>query len=139
MRITVSRVPEEGTTMEATYDPAALDMERDDTHLASPIHVNSFVWKQQDELFVRAVIDCELKMLCARCLMEFTTNVNKEALLTYHVAKLNWVDITDNVRQEVMLDYPMIPVCSAACKGLCPQCGQDLNQGACNCHGTTNE
>ena len=44
------------------------------------------------------------------------------------------VDITDDVRQEIMLAYPMIPVCRPDCKGLCSVCGQNLNAGPCQHH-----
>ena len=44
------------------------------------------------------------------------------------------VDITDDVRQEIILAYPMIPICAPGCKGLCPACGWNLNQGSCVHH-----
>jgi uncharacterized protein len=44
------------------------------------------------------------------------------------VAPTDVVDITDDIRQEIILAYPMIPICQQNCKGLCPVCGQNLNQ-----------
>jgi uncharacterized protein len=32
------------------------------------------------------------------------------------------------------LSLPSSPVCRPDCKGLCPHCGQDLNEGSCDCH-----
>lgn len=43
------------------------------------------------------------------------------------------VDVSDDVRQQVLLALPMKPVCSPECKGLCPKCGQNLNEGLCDC------
>src|SRR2546422_132133 len=43
------------------------------------------------------------------------------------------VVLDDLVRQEVILAVPFSPQCRADCRGLCPQCGQDLNVGACAC------
>lgn len=43
------------------------------------------------------------------------------------------IDITDFVRQEIILHFPPIPVCSKSCKGLCPLCGADLNDNPCDC------
>jgi len=43
------------------------------------------------------------------------------------------IDLVDVLREEVWLAWPHTVLCSPECKGLCPQCGQNLNQAACNC------
>jgi uncharacterized protein len=43
------------------------------------------------------------------------------------------VDVLDIVREQVLLDLPMKRLCREDCKGLCPRCGGNLNQGACGC------
>lgn len=43
------------------------------------------------------------------------------------------IDISDFLRQEIILHFPMIPVCSSSCKGLCSTCGKNLNDGSCKC------
>ena len=41
--------------------------------------------------------------------------------------------LEDAVREQVLLALPLKMVCREDCKGLCPQCGQNLNEGACAC------
>jgi uncharacterized protein len=43
------------------------------------------------------------------------------------------LDLTEAVRQYREVSGEMAPLCRPDCKGLCPTCGQDLNQGACDC------
>jgi uncharacterized protein len=43
------------------------------------------------------------------------------------------LDLTDLVREAVVLDYPRFLLCSEDCRGLCPGCGADLNEEACRC------
>jgi len=43
------------------------------------------------------------------------------------------LDLTEVVRQDLWLGLPAAPACRADCKGLCPQCGQNCNQGECGC------
>jgi len=43
------------------------------------------------------------------------------------------LDVSELVRQQVMVAVPMGFVCSPDCRGLCPSCGQNLNQGPCEC------
>jgi len=43
------------------------------------------------------------------------------------------VDLTEPLRQQVLLAIPMVTLCKEDCAGLCPQCGKDLNLGPCEC------
>lgn len=43
------------------------------------------------------------------------------------------VDVTEVVRQHLILALPIAPRCHAGCRGLCPQCGANLNAGSCAC------
>ena len=131
MKIHVSRIPPEGLQDHATYNPAPLDMERPDIHVTRPVEVEAFMTMAERELVVKADIRCPLRLSCARCLEEFEQTVTADALFNYAVQPADVVDITDDVRQEIILAYPMIPLCRPDCKGLCSACGQNLNRGAC--------
>jgi DUF177 domain-containing protein len=43
------------------------------------------------------------------------------------------VDLEPLFREELVLAVPFAPLCAETCKGLCPQCGADLNRGTCAC------
>jgi uncharacterized protein len=43
------------------------------------------------------------------------------------------IDVTPAVREELVLAAPRYVECREDCKGLCPQCGTDLNAGPCGC------
>jgi uncharacterized protein len=43
------------------------------------------------------------------------------------------LDLSEAVRQAAVLAEPMQPLCRPDCAGLCPECGADLNDGACAC------
>jgi uncharacterized protein len=43
------------------------------------------------------------------------------------------IDLGPMVRDAVVLELPLAPLCSEDCKGLCGQCGEDLNEGDCGC------
>ena len=134
MKIYVSRIPDEGLKDHASYDPSAMDMGRDDIHLDHPFDVDAFIIKADQELVVNAAIRCPLRLSCARCLEEFRTTLEAKAVFTYKVRPTDVVDITDDVRQEVILGYPMTPICRPDCKGLCSACGQNLNVASCSHH-----
>ena len=84
---------------------------------------------------------------CRRCLTPVSTPLNLEigALFTqdpeaaddpdsYAVAPdATEVDVTPAIREELVLAAPRYVECREDCKGLCPQCGKDLNAGPCGC------
>lgn len=43
------------------------------------------------------------------------------------------IDLSEIVRQHLVLALPIAPRCREECRGLCPSCGADLNAGACAC------
>ena len=47
--------------------------------------------------------------------------------------KTEIVDLTDELRQSIILALPTYPVCRADCRGVCPTCGKNLNEGPCAC------
>jgi uncharacterized protein len=46
------------------------------------------------------------------------------------------LDLAPAVREQILLSLPSAPLCSEECKGLCPKCGKDLNEGECGCDRT---
>lgn len=131
MKINVNRIPPEGLHEEASYDPAPLDMGRQDITLKEPFAVKAFIIKADPEVVVNADIRCPLHLTCARCLVEFDATVTPQAVFSYEAEPTDVIDITEDVRQEIILAYPMIPVCRPDCKGLCRVCGQNRNERLC--------
>jgi len=46
------------------------------------------------------------------------------------------LDLAPAVREQILLSVPVAPLCREECKGLCPRCGKDLNDGECGCDRT---
>jgi uncharacterized protein len=43
------------------------------------------------------------------------------------------VDLEPLAREVLLLELPQAPLCREDCRGLCPRCGADLNEGPCQC------
>ena len=95
---------------------------------------------------VNIIADAKLYGPCARCLSEAVLEVHAEQQEFAPTAKGGWeetelsafikdlvVDLSGLVREAVVLALPAQVVCSPECKGLCPQCGRDLNKSRCDC------
>ena len=84
------------------------------------------------EILVRGNISGKRRVQCARCLKMTEQPFAEEFLETYS-NKLEIIDIMLLVRQTLALTEEIRFLCKPDCKGLCPQCGQDLNEGPCAC------
>ena len=50
------------------------------------------------------------------------------------------IDLSGMLREEILLHFPGVAVCSESCKGLCDKCGKNLNESDCGCkHNTGGE
>jgi len=106
-------------------------------------------------ILVEAQLQTKVELVCVRCLKPFVALIrftmeeefiptldvmsgtplppppgSDEALLIdiHHI-----LDLTEALRQNILVSLPMHPVCKPDCLGLCPHCGQDLNEGPCGC------
>ena len=61
------------------------------------------------------------------------SKLEKKIKLNYQLAGEIMLDITDDIRGEIILEYPLRLLCKQDCKGLCPRCGKNLNEGDCGC------
>jgi len=92
----------------------------------------------------------DFEFTCTKCGKKYTEEVyvdeaervyfferrkeNGDVFDNYYVDLKNMtIDISEFIRQEIILHFPTIPVCSSSCKGLCPICGADLNDSSCSC------
>ena len=60
------------------------------------------------------------------------TEVEEDDLETSYYAD-DQIDLNEMMREQFYLALPMKPLCREDCKGLCPQCGTNLNTGTCDC------
>jgi len=47
-------------------------------------------------------------------------------------------DLGELIRQSLFIGIPLRPLCEEECKGLCPTCGTNLNEGRCDCEPVNN-
>ncbi len=149
MKIIVSEIPEEGIELDLTEDI------RDDViRIASPVHASLKIEKRASEVLVTGEISGEVKLQCSRCLKNFSVNIKSPVEVVYHPAdavgrdenyelqsdeldmgfyRNDTLDTDELLKEQLLLNVPMKPLCSPECKGICPKCGTDLNAAQCNC------
>ena len=100
----------------------------------SPLEIRAKVTKIADFVDINISLKAKILVECSLCLSEKEEIVTKDFRLDFNIEKeQKTIDITEDIRQELMLDYPLKPLCSLSCKGLCLKCGKNLNEGQCGC------
>lgn len=132
----------------------------DDARWAGPVDVQVRVTNTGKCYLVKGNISGEAQIACHRCLKPVTVPVTIEIeeeffpvqgttydgpqlwdqhesdepdpdeKLTFHG---DTIDLTDVVNQYNVMALPAKTLCDDACAGICPSCGQDLNEGSCSC------
>ena len=137
MRLDINQIPVEGLVLIEEFDPKKFDIETDVVKFKSPLHVEVKARKTGNTIFADTKLSGVLDVQCGRCLKNITIDLKKNIELTYPLERgEKFVDLDPDIREEVIVDYPIKPLCSDNCKGLCLKCGRNLNEGGCTC-GTT--
>ena len=120
---------------------------------AKPVDVDFTLTVREGELKVVGRFSTVLMETCCRCLARFEKRLDQEVDLLFipremmpdeidveladedmNIASyVDKVDLAQVIDEQVALSLPMKILCSEECKGICPRCGRDLNQGECGC------
>ena len=86
------------------------------------------------DLIVTGTASVPLATVCARCLDDIRVVISvRDLCLHFEKVRDLEVDLTDDVREELLLAVPSCFYCSPDCKGICPVCGTNLNHASCAC------
>lgn len=133
MDIEIAAIPEEGLRVTASLDPEHLALATADVRFPAPLEAAARFSRCEEDLLVEVEVDGTAEYVCGRCLQSFRQPYHGAFHLEVEIQGRRRVDVADEIRQEILLSYPWKVVCREHCRGLCPRCGQDLNQGACAC------
>jgi len=99
------------------------------------VEISGEVVNESANVVIRGKIKCCKQFNCDRCLSESTENQIHEFEEEIDSAEIveDLIDITELVKDNLIASQPIQSLCKADCKGLCPVCGQNLNDGECNC------
>jgi len=135
MKIRISQIPPEGIlNLEEDLSPLALDLETDIVKFQGPIHIEAQVSMITNAVSLDLALRGVMFLKCSRCLNDFNIGLVKELQWNCQVDKNQQeIDLAPDIREEIILDYPLQPLCKINCRGLCPRCGKNLNEGGCRC------
>lgn len=93
------------------------------------------------KLFLTGAVDLDVLIPCARCLEPVAARLEIRFEIETELDKKDYIDgynldVDQLVHDEALLVWPEKILCREDCKGLCSTCGQNLNNGSCDCKRT---
>jgi uncharacterized protein len=122
--------------------------------VTEPVTLGFDLFKDKDRFRLSGRVQTTLEMPCSRCLESFSWPVDETFDLRFQPRSSeqpetereieeddlssafyddDTIDLGGLMREQFYLSLPMKPLCSEACRGLCAQCGTNLNRTPCDC------
>jgi uncharacterized protein len=151
MKLDFRQIKPEGSEFLFSELASDLELAAEGIEFPDPIEVAISAAKTGDEIIIQGRISSTVEMECARCLDIFEMEINPKIQFVVQLLDstqpefsddddfvilpktTNELDISDRVRESIILELPVKPLCYEGCRGLCPMCGINLNEAQCDC------
>lgn len=159
MKIEIDKVKKKpvdlSEVLPASHFPNLAEMEKaGECVFTAPVSARVSAAWEFDHVRAAGRVETAVRLTCSRCLAEYDAPIASDFTIFYTEAKGeeldeevelsdeelisasytgDEIDVDPEIAEQVMLEVPYKPLCSESCKGLCHQCGADLNAGECGC------
>ena len=116
----------------------------------SPMKVKGDITNTAGYMRMCLTLSVDYSAECARCLApvsgQFTLDLEKtvaprnllgdldeDRLDDYAIIEDGFLDMDEPLKEQLEMEFPLRFLCKEDCKGLCPKCGKNLNEGDCDC------
>jgi uncharacterized protein len=153
MFVELSQIPKEGLDLSYSGDYPALAVEGL-CEPRAPVEVAIYLERHGEGVMASGAFSTVVGLSCSRCLIPFVLPVHDE----FHVFFVpppsfkedeevelgleeldveflveDRIDVDHLVKENILLNLPVQPLCREDCRGLCQRCGANLNEGSCSC------
>ena len=151
----LSRMRESHDRVDRTLEPSALPVaDSGEFRVEAPVHLAFDIFKDGSQFHLVGHVASALTLACGRCLDDIVLPVDLPFDLLYLPHQANTgeaeaeveeddlttafygndeIDLGQLVLEQFFLAVPMKPLCRESCRGLCPECGTNLNTATCSC------
>jgi uncharacterized protein len=154
MQLDLTRYRQPLNHFSRTFQPDEVGQDGEAYRIVAPVRLEFDLHKDKEKFRLVGKAQTELELPCSRCLEPFRMPVDssfdlrflpatemaadgerevQEADLETTFYRDDQIDLNELLREQFYLALPMKPLCLEDCKGLCAQCGTNLNTGTCAC------
>ncbi|MFT4579705.1 MAG: hypothetical protein ACI9UO_002551 [Nitrospinales bacterium] len=151
----IEKIPEGGLNFDLLEGKELFGIDQPDCALTDDVKVWGKLTKIEREVCFYGDLEASLLVTCTRCLKPFPLQVKSiiqvhfiprakesspgseveltETDIEKELYEDERVDLHGPIRDQILLDVPLILLCQENCKGICPECGNDRNSDPCEC------
>lgn len=151
VKVDFRQVKPEGSEFAFAVSAEDLELSAEGVGFPAPIELDLTATKTGDEMIFQGTISTTAEMDCSRCLDRFEMPIRSRLQFVIQLLEINSpqdsddedfivlpkttpeYDLSGRVREAILLELPLKPLCSVSCRGLCPMCGTNLNESDCEC------
>ena len=152
MLIDIDRLPKEGLHVSRDFDFLSADLVEEDAVFIEPTRADALVRRVGEEIWIKGRISARLSFVCSRCLTPFEFPIDSKFDLIYMPEEMaegkeelgeedmdrmfysdRNIDLRSVILEQLNLTFPLKPLCSEACEGICAVCGELIHDGKCSC------
>ena len=132
-----------GSEKEFDHTVDLTQSEQDKVFFYAPLSVSGSFKNRSGVVTLDMQVDTNIQCMCDRCLSDFRQSISSEYhhVLTTDETNQNDVifvpggviDLSALVQEDILLELPLKVLCKEDCRGLCMNCGQNLNEANCSC------
>ncbi len=151
----IEEIPEGGLNFDMLAGKEQYGIEQSDCSLTDDVKVKGKLTRIERDICFAGDLQASLQVTCTRCLKPFPFSVKskiqvhfvprvkepspgseveiRETDIEQEVYEEDLVDLSGPIRDQILLEVPLIRLCQEDCKGICSECGIDLNSKHCDC------
>jgi len=151
MIIDVDKIPPEGLKISSEFEFLSVDLVDENAVFLEPVTAEVFIRRVGEEILIKGKIKTLLSFVCSRCLSPYEFPIDSSCDLVYLPEELDLmkeqletedmsgfyfrsqINLDDIILEQLNLTFPLKPLCSSDCQGICPICGKVIRDGQCRC------
>jgi len=134
--VQVIDLPDEGIDLEGSLPFSAFGLEDDELFSleGDGVRYRLHVALAKQDVYVTGSLEADVRALCGRCAEWAPLHLAEPKVFhAYTGVGIEPVDLSEDIREDVVLMFPGSFLCKEDCRGICPRCGKNLNEGDCGC------
>ena len=152
MIIDIDNLPQEGLKISDDFEFSSSELVEENTVFLEAVHADVIVKLTGEEVLITGRISTRVSLICSCCLSPYESRIDSRFDLVYLPEELEMagdqldedeidrlffysrqIDLNDVILEQLNLTFPVRPLCSEDCQGICPVCGQIIKEGHCSC------
>lgn len=131
--------------LDFSFEAPDFESLEEETKFIEPVQVKGTLFSEAGRIDLDVTVKTVINLVCTRCLDHFRQKVDlkitetwakdvaEDDMDTLPLSEGDTVDITDLLTKDIISSLPMQALCSEDCRGLCQECGANLNRETCDC------